>query len=506
MIRNLGSLLLLLLSTILQAGTVHATVDKKDFLLGESILLTVTVVGEEYEKMPDIPSIGGLPILKSQRSHSSNFTYRDGKSIMELTESLILEFKPKQNMQIPSFGLEVDGKMCSSQPIDIQRVTYKEEKKPKFLVEMEVNKSEIYLGEPLLVKLYYQEQMGVDVMSFKYQDPTFSAFFAQRIAKEKSYLKKGYTVHELNYLLIAKEIGKSLLEPVEVKVAERATHEAFGGALSGVPQWHKIQSKALEVEVKPLPKSYDLLGNYKLDTQLDSQEIQANKPVNLTIEITGEGSLADFEDIHFEIDGVTVYENDAKIETKLVGETLQSYYTKHYAFISEQPFEIPMVERVAFDYNNKRSYVLKSQSYKIEINRPVKAPETAEKLNTTPLPRSVMTQASVILKRIGLPQELIGHANYLWLFLAFILGIIATILSRSLLPLMATLGQKVRRAISNEPLFEEALITLYPHMTKSKEVEDMVRQLYAHRDNRVIKIDKVQLKKILDQYKGETTL
>ncbi len=499
MIRNLGSFLLLFFVSLLEAGSVHATVDKREVVLGESVLLTITVVGEKYEKMPDIPTIGGVDVLKSQRRHSSNFLYRDGKSIMELTESLTLEFKPLGDTHIPSFRLEVDGKILESEAIDIKLLRSKAEKKPKFLMEMQVNKSTIYLGEPLIVKLYYQEQMGVDVMSFNYPDPNFSDFFTHAIGKEKRYIKKGYTVHELHYLLLAKKVGKHRLEALSVKIAERDIQ-------TGVPKWYKIESKPLEIEVKALPKSYDLLGNYKLDTKIDSQEIKPNKAVNLTLEIKGEGSLEDFEDIHFEMDGVTVYENDAKIETKLVGEVVQSYYTKHYAFISEHPFEIPSVERVAFDYNNKRSYLLKTQSYKIEINRPVKAPETVAKLNTAPLPRSVTTQASVILKRIGLPQELIGHANYLWLFLAFILGVITTILSRSLLPLMATLGQKVRRAISNEPLFEEALITLYPHMTKSKEVEEMVRQLYAHRDNRVIKIDKVRLKKMLAYFEGEKRL
>ena len=49
---------------------------------------------------------------------------------------------------------------------------------------------------------------------------------------------------------------------------------------------------------------------------MDAQSVKANKPVNLTVKIKGNGTLEDFEFSAFEIDGVTVYSDDAVITTE----------------------------------------------------------------------------------------------------------------------------------------------------------------------------------------------
>ncbi|CAA6819781.1 MAG: Unknown protein, partial [uncultured Sulfurovum sp.] len=50
--------------------------------------------------------------------------------------------------------------------------------------------------------------------------------------------------------------------------------------------------------------------------------------------------------------------------------------------------------------------------------------------------------------------------------------------------------------------YEEALKVLYPKMGESKEVEEMVRQLYAQKNgNKSIEIDKNALKVLVEKYK-----
>ncbi len=88
-------------------------------------------------------------------------------------------------------------------------------------------------------------------------------------------------------------------------------------------KWKQMASNSLELEVLPQVQESDLVGDFTLDATIDAQEVKANKPVNLTIKIEGKGNLESFEFPKYEIDGVTVYSDEAKIETKVVdGETL----------------------------------------------------------------------------------------------------------------------------------------------------------------------------------------
>jgi len=97
--------------SLLQAGSVTATVDESEIVEGDSVLLTLTVVGEQSDKLPDISEINGIPVESSSRNFGSSFTSINGQNKMEHTQSLTLEFKPDGNMTIPSFQVKVDGKM-----------------------------------------------------------------------------------------------------------------------------------------------------------------------------------------------------------------------------------------------------------------------------------------------------------------------------------------------------------------------------------------------------------
>ena len=503
MIRSLGSvgIWLLLWSGWLLGGSLHVSVDKREVLAGESVLLTITIVGEEYERMPDIPSIGGVQVRSSRRSHSSNFLYRDGKSIMELTESLMLELKPTKDMQVPPFQMEVDGKMLSSDPIDIKIVSSKAQQPAPFRVDLQLDKEKIVEGEPLIAKLYYREEQGVDVIRVAYQAPAFPDFFVQQIGKEKRYRAKGYRVHELTYLLLAKRSGTLKLPAVEVKVAQRATQEAFGGAISGVPQWHSIHSQAKSITVKPLTDHYDLVGHYALEVTLDRVESQPNTPVNLTLSLEGEGSLEDFEGVTFEIEGVSVYGDEANITTEIKGGKLHSHYTQHYALVGDHDFEIPAVELRAFDYTTGKAERLSSPAYKINVanSHPVEEPKVITlSSNATVMPKKVQpTHTS--------PPHSSSRNLYWWLALlgAFCLGVVVTLLGRYYGGWLMALPLRLREKISDEALFEEGLRVLYPHMGAHPEIEAMVRDLYAHREHKVITIDKARLKRMVEYFKNK---
>ena len=105
----LGSFILTL--GFLSAGSISATVDSGEVISGDSVLLTLSVTGEDIDHIPEIKEINGNKVFNTQRRTSSNFVFVNGRSSMEKTQMMMMEFRPDANMTIPAFSAKVDGKI-----------------------------------------------------------------------------------------------------------------------------------------------------------------------------------------------------------------------------------------------------------------------------------------------------------------------------------------------------------------------------------------------------------
>jgi len=85
MIRILGNKLWLMVFTgvALFAGSIESSVDSKEIALGDSVLFSITVVGEESDPLPEMQEIGGIIIDQITRNKGSDFVHVNGKSIMQ---------------------------------------------------------------------------------------------------------------------------------------------------------------------------------------------------------------------------------------------------------------------------------------------------------------------------------------------------------------------------------------------------------------------------------------
>jgi len=505
MMKILGrlSLLIAFCFGLLQAGGITSTVKSREILKGESVILTITVVGENFETLPDIPMVGGAKVLGSNRSMKTRMLIRDGKNIMEQTAILMLEFQPTTSITIPSFQVNIDGELKSTKPIDISIVKKraKVEQKDDFLMEMNATKDSVVVGEPLVVNIYFKQKENLDVTSIDYKAPLFKSFFSKRIGGENNYKDGDYMVHQLTYLLVAKEEGNISINPATVKVAKRVHNSKNGDWFSATPEWSSAKSVGLNIQAKKLSNSFDAIGVYRLKESIDTQMVKPNKPINLKLIIEGEGSLEDFEGIKFDITGVTVYSDDAKIESKLIRDKLFSRYTKSYAFISDHDFTIPSKQIRVYDYQQKKLRIISSKSYNIvidSISNNYKAPAVYTKDNMD----IISSSRSDISKKIK--QNIVWNIpSWLMLFSSFLIGMIVTLLLRPHIHKLKKL--KFFKSTKRVP-FNEALITLYPHINDSMEVENMVEELYNIQQGKDIKIDRDRLEFLLKYYIDKETI
>ncbi|MEA3418656.1 MAG: BatD family protein [Campylobacterota bacterium] len=491
-------LLLLQMTAVFAFGaSVKATVDDPNVVEGNSIRLTLEAVGNDVE-FPRIDIIGPYTVEGKTSMTSMGITSINGQNKIERISKLVMTFVPDKPITIPSFTIKVDGKEMHTDPIEIKIVKSAAPtpaSSKKFNLDMVANKQQVYVGEPLLLSVFFNESRQVDLMKVEYQKPTFKDFFVKEVGDEKTYRKGAYLVHELRYLLTPKRDGNLTIEPARAKVAERSQRkDEFFGTFFDTPKWSQIASRSLNLEVKALPKQTDLVGDLKLSEKIDAAKVKANKPVNLTITISGEGNLEDFDGLKYDIDGVTVYSDAAKVDSKLVGNQLISSYEKKFVFISDHNFTIPSKSFPLFNFKTEKVEELKTESYQIEISGGhVSAPVTVQSAKPQQTPGSE-TKADEVYKEKG---EIRTEALNPWmLLLAFGGGVLLTLGAVKLPP-------SLRWKRKPNPMKEsEALKTLYPHTNDNPEVEAMVRKLYAKRggDKNVI-IDKKELKRLVDQYR-----
>lgn len=498
MIKTLGKqcFLLLFTSATLYAGSIESSVDSTEIARGDSVLFSITVVGEESDPLPEMDEIDGMKIEQITRNSGSDFVYVNGKSVMQHTKTVTYEFKPKYNMTIPAFQVKIDDKVETSKAINlkvVKAIAGSKRKNKYFSLDMKLNKERVYLGEPVVATVYFRENKNINLMELKYKQPPFKAFFSKQLEGEKSYKDGIYKVHELKYLLTPKKEGKITIEPATAKVSQRVQERQKGGWFANVPKWSNISSPSLHLEVLSAPDSYDLGGDFHLSSSVESIKVKANKPTNLTINLDGEGSLDEFEGIEFELSDVTVYSDDANITSSYKKEKLLSHYRQKFAFIADHDFTIPMKEIRIFNYKTGKLQTLRTDSYSIEVEGGRKEkvePMTA--INSNTIAAKEQKEAGFLGKTENLSP------SFLLLFLTFMLGALSTLFSIYMVDYFVRRSQAKKHAFDGH----EALKILYPHIGESSEVEKMVRQLYAIKNgDKKIKVDKNLLKELVSQYK-----
>jgi len=480
------------LFTLLNAASVEATVSNTEVVKGNAVQLRIKAIGDRAV-FPDIQDVGGNSVISVSQSTSSSFDYSNGQSKREHTTTKIVTFVPQHDMRIPPYEVQIDGTLYRTKPIEIRVVKSHAptmQKSDKFALSIRTDKERVMVGESLIATVFFSMKNGIRLSDNpQYIKPNFDGFFVKEIKEEKVYQQGEYRIQELRYILTPTKEGNFTIGPAVAKLGEpdRSRPDMFGMFFTTV--WSQISSNTVQVEVVPKAKDTDLVGHFSVDTTIDTEHVKANKPVNLTVTIEGEGSLEDFDFPEYEIEGVTVYSDEAKIETKIVGDRLHSRYTKNFAFISDRDFEIPA--RTFSLYNTKRNKVesLEIKGYQIAVEHEYQASTTPPLTLSQPPKESIKEGASYKVNSCKL-------VHWRYYLLSFMSGMLLMYL---LVKLPLLISEMKEQYLLKE---SEALTILYPHLNQDSEIEAMVRRLYAKRDgDSSIKIDKKALRAMLKRVK-----
>jgi len=478
---------------VLYGASIKAMVDTVEVVKGNPVTLRIKATGGSAE-FPKFLMVGDAPVVGQSSSSSRNLSMINGKVTSEQSTTKVIQFVPEQNMTIPSYSVKIDGKEYHTQPIDIKVVKASKQTSTAgglFSLEMRASKNKVLVGESFMVTVYFSLRNDVRLVEdVQYNQPNLSDFITIQDQEQHAYRQGNTQVQEIRYIVTAQHEGNFTVNPATVRIAlpDGNRRDIFGMRFGAV--WKQAISNTLQVEVLPQKQQSDLIGDFSIDTKIDGQEVKANKPVNLTVRIEGKGNLEGFEFPKYEIEGVTVYSDEAKIETKVVGGELHSTYAKSFAFIAEDDFTIPSRSFSMLDTTDKEMKNLTVEAYSIKVHNPHVTRKPSNQNNSMVHTKIAPKQGSenVVAKRVE-----VTSITWWMLFASFVSGMIVMYLFRYL--------PQFKSGKSNIYKDEEALKVLYGHMSEDEAIEEMVRKLYARKNgDKSVQIDKKELKEMVERF------
>ncbi|WP_041672754.1 protein BatD [Sulfurovum sp. NBC37-1] len=504
-------LLILALCTFANANEVEvfsyvpeakALVSDTEIVAGHMVRLKIRANGDKVV-FPKIDEIDGVKVLEEREIVVNRPHYINGVLKKERTIR-IYTFAPHHDVTIPSYNVEIDGRTYRTKPIKIKVMpvnAQNTEDSNKFFLHLETDKKSAMIGEPIVVTVSLSLKIGTRLSKNPiYTRPAFEGFFSEDLGEEKVYIKRDRQITEVKYLLTPHTAGSFSVGPARAKigVSDRRKLDMFGRAVR--TYWVPIASNSVKIDVAKKSQESDLVGRFTIESSLDPNNVKANEPVTLTVKIAGNGALEGFEFPDFEMDGVTVYSDDAEVRTTLDGNQVKSDYAKSFTFISDHDFTIPARRISVYDTKSKTVKYLETPSYDVHVegSRAIAAQKSQSLTAGTGKVHSDLKQPqkSMLDTEEGKNLSEVQLPPWWMIASAFVLGLLAMYLFQYFL----STKRKRRRAAVKE---SEALQILYPHTNRSKAVEDMVRTLYAKENgDKTIVIDKTALKMLIEKYEN----
>jgi len=478
---NLGKIIVWsLLVPIMAWAEVSAKLSQSIIYTGDEVRLTLTAEGDKVE-FPSIHEIANVPILGTSNREST--TIINGK--MTRTRSRVYSFMPTKDLVIPTYTIVVDGVKEMTPPLTLRVAKPSAASSTNDVqLEMSVDKTSAYVGEPITLNLTFKSLPNVRYDKIELSEPKFKKFWVKKVQGLKQGSEGNYATQTYTYVLFPQEEGNLTLEAPFAKLGKReagygAFSDPFFGNIGARMSWRKLFANELKLNIKPLPNNLEVYGDFSIKAHVDKEEVKANKPVNLSIEIKGEGNIEDIKKFDLDIDNAVVYSDEPKVYNS--GMT-RGVVSQKIAIVADRNFTIPAVSFTYFDKKTKTAKTIKTEPIEIKvIGSPTQAvtPNTIEQKVVS---KSIEEPAAS--PAVTLPTQ-VEKSNLkdklLWYVLGLISGILFTIFTWFMVQKFR-LGykkkempfiKKIKKAKTDKALFE----LLLPYRDEGSVIKEALAKL-----------------------------
>lgn len=374
-------------------------------VMGEQFRLTYVINAEgkdlRVQEMPDFEVLMG-----PSQSTSYSTSWVNGKSTSETTVSYTYILMPKKEgtftiapatIKVKDATYTSNGLSIKVLPPDKSGKTTAERVQSSsatisdddFFVRMIVSKRDVYEQEGFLVtfKLYAARPCGINGVKF----PEFEGFMAQEIDLpnkqwvQDRYKDRNYFTVDLRQVVLYPQrtgeltIGKGTYDAVIRVSTPQKARSIFDDFFDSYREVNKqLVSSPVTVHVKPLPSSgkpasfSGAVGSYSMKASISADHVKANDAVTVNVVLSGNGNikLAKNPEVAFPND-FEIYDPKVDTQTKTTTSGVSGTKSIEYMAIPRYAgdFEIPSVEFSYFDTKTASYKTLKSDAFKLHVEK-----------------------------------------------------------------------------------------------------------------------------------------
>ena len=476
--KNLGKIIVLFLLTQSAFAALSVSVDQDTISRGERVTMTIKVTGEGQVRVPPFDELCGVSVEGKMQSRKD--VIANGKRSQEL--SLMYEFMPQRSCVIEPFPVSVNDVETLSQPINITVSKMTISKNEPFMVSLETDKKSVYVGEPFEMRVNFKKRQNISSLGDSISLAESKNIWIKSEHAGAPFMRDRYENRTNMYAMSAQQSGILSLGPLRWDVKVRANTRDYWGFQRA--KTRTLFSNELEVEVKPLPKGVELVGDLSIEAHVDKTEINAGEAVNLSINVKGRANVEDIASFSIYLKEAQAFNEDPKISHFLQDGRYFGSFEQKSALVAERDFVIPAFELSYMDISTDTVKTIKTEAISIKV------------LNATPSKKEEL--------KISRPVEEVQDVNLVsntltlvqggfLVFGGFVLGLIF-----SMIPWKRIFTKEKSKSIISAKESKEVLQLLMSNMSKDDEIEALVKNLSENLyEGKSHEINKKRLKDIV---------
>ncbi len=462
-----------------------------NFVENEPFVFEIEALGKSVE-IKDIKEIDGN--IVQNLGTSRTITSINGEITSKIKKSF--QLFPKDKFTIPSYEIEIDGKIYKTKEKIVNRVSVKKSISNKYELSLELEKDSLYVGEDTILKLKFKYRKDLQIVDLALVMPTFKNIWMKQLKNTKNYEEGEYNIQELEFLIFPQKSARLKLPAIRIDAKILDNQYSSYSLFSPPTKDIKIYSNTLDLDVKALPQGVNLIGEFLLKSSISKDEINANEPLSFKINIDGFGNIEDIKDIKLNINSATIYENKPLINTDIENRRYKFSYEKTFSILANSDFTIPSIELKYFDKNIGKVVSQKTQEYKIKVKNQVEEKVSVlEKAKESTLDKELKIEEKVVYKSSTKDKVIFFILGCL--FTLLIIGLYYYVKNRKIndkedLPLV----KLVKKSKTKESLIK----ILIPYLAIDNSLDDIIFKLEKQNDID-LKIVKKEIINILESLK-----
>ena len=379
-----------LLGARLAAASLVTTLDEPVTQPGEPVTLSLTFEGAKPTEPPTLPAVPNLSI--AFLGQSSQYQVINGRVSSSVSFNYAVTAAQPGEYTIPAFGVVVEGKTLTSQPLKLVVGRADNRRGQAALLKVSVRKAEAYVGEAMVLEIQLLVQQGVGGQVV--QPPQLKGE-GVTVGKPTSTGTTAAQTDGIAYQVLTYQVPVTFVKAGEFPLAagdcvldlqfptQNRRRSLFDSPFFSTLDTRRLTltSEPVTIQVRPLPTNgvppgfTGAVGDFTLGASVSTNVVTAGDPITLTVRLTGRGPI---ETLKWEASsawtGFKTYPSSTQV-TNSDALGLSGTKTFEQAVIPESPQvkEIPPISFSFFDPAQRRYRTVSHPAMPITVKAAVVA-------------------------------------------------------------------------------------------------------------------------------------